>query len=96
MYHLREIIKLPHQILQGMFEPQLLVMSRLSACIVAPFGLSLTVSNSPFGLIGGLAGLSQFGGGGGETLLGPLQVLFQQLDASVEGRHFRLGLVNKI
>lgn len=48
--------------------------------------------DSPFGLIGGLAGLRQLGGGGGETLLGPLEVLLQQLDASVQGSHFGLGL----
>lgn len=48
--------------------------------------------DSPFGLIGGLAGLGQLSGGGGETLLGPLKVFLQKLDASVESSHFRLGL----
>lgn len=48
--------------------------------------------DSPFGLIGSLAGLREFGGGGGETLLGPFQVFFQQLDASVQGGHFGLSL----
>lgn len=48
--------------------------------------------DSPFGLIGGLAGLGQLGGGCGEALLRPLKVFLQQLDASVESSDFGLGL----
>ena len=39
-----------------------------------------------------MRGLGQLLGGGGEPLLGPLQVLLQQLDPPVQGGDLTLGL----
>ena len=39
-----------------------------------------------------MGGLGQLLGGGGESLLGPLQVLLQQLDPPVQGGDLTLGL----
>ena len=46
----------------------------------------------PLRLVGGMGGLGQLLGGGGEPLLGPLQVLLQQLDPPVQGGDLTLGL----
>ena len=50
------------------------------------------MESSPLGLVGGMAGLGQLLGGGGQPLLAPLQVLLQQLDPPVQGSHLSLGL----
>ena len=39
-----------------------------------------------------MGGLGQLLGGGGEPLLGPLQVLLEKLDATVKGSDLTLGL----
>ena len=46
----------------------------------------------PLGLIGGVGGLGELLGGGGESLLGALQVLLEELDATVQGGDLTLGL----
>lgn len=51
--------------------------------------------DSPFRLIGSLASFGKLSGGGGETLLRPFEVLFQQLDTSVESSNFGLSLGRK-
>lgn len=46
----------------------------------------------PFALIGSLGSLRQLGGGGSQALLRTLQILLQQLDATVQGGNLGLGL----
>jgi len=50
---------------------------------------------SPFGLIGGVRGLGQLLGSGGQPLLGPLQILLEQLDATVQSGDLTLSLREK-
>ncbi len=49
-------------------------------------------SDLPLGLVGGVRGLGELLGGGGEPLLGALQVLLEELDASVQRGDLALGL----
>lgn len=46
----------------------------------------------PFGLICGLGRLGELGSGGGQPLLRPLEIFFQELDTPVQGGDFTLGL----
>ena len=46
----------------------------------------------PLGLVGGVRGLGELLCGGGQPLLGPLQVLLQQLDPSVQGSDLAFSL----
>ncbi len=61
-------------------------------CLYIYSALVLFTNDSPLRLVGCVGGLRELLGGGGQPLLGALQVLLEQLDAAVQGGDLALGL----
>ncbi len=61
-------------------------------CLYVYSALVLLANDSPLRLVGCVGGLRELLGGGGQPLLGALQVLLEELDAAVQGGDLALGL----